>query len=128
METPKTLTELGIEWLAVKHDENKARDARIAIEEQIIAITGKRDEGSKTHDAGGCKITVTGKIARKMDWEAWESIKAKIPVNMHPVRYKPEVDEKGVKYLQANEPELYKLLPLEVKPAKPAIDVKVVEA
>lgn len=126
MDTPKTLTELGIEWLACKYDENKARDARIAIEEQIIAITGKRDEGSKTHDAGGCKITVTGKKTYKLDWTAWESIKAQIPVNMHPVKYKPEVDEKGVKYLQANEPELYKLLPLEVKPAKTAIDVKVV--
>ena len=40
----------------------KANAERIAIEDQIVSLTGKRDEGAKTVDATGFKITVTGKI------------------------------------------------------------------
>ena len=94
---------------------------RIAIEEQIVSLTGKRDEGAKTVDATGFKITVTGKISRKMDWKAWETVKAQIPPEMHPVKLKPELDEKGVKWLADNQPDIYKLLPITVAPAKTAV-------
>mgnify|MGYP000237460379 CR=1 FL=1 len=127
-ESPKTLEQLSAEWLAAKKAEAAASKQRTAIEEQIVALTGKRDEGAQTIEAEGFKVTVTGKISRKMDWDKWEAIKAKIAPNLHPVKYKPELDEKGVKYLQANEPEIYALLPIEVKPAKTAIEVKAVEA
>jgi len=122
-----TLEELSAKWLAAKKAENVANKERLAIEDQIVELTGKRDEGSKTIDATGFKVTVTGKISRKMDWEKWEAVKAQIHPNLHPVKYKPELDEKGVKYLQANEPAIYALLPIEVKPAKTAIEVKAVE-
>ena len=123
-----TLEQLSADWLKAKAEEASANKRRVAIEDQIVGITGKRDEGSKTVDATGFKITVTGKISRKMDWDKWEDVKAKIAPNLHPVKFKPELDEKGVKYLQANEPEIYALLPIEVKPAKTAIEVKAVEA
>lgn len=124
----KTLEQLSAEWLAAKKAEAAANKQRVAIEDQIVLLTGKRDEGSQTVDATGFKITVTGKVSRKMDWDKWETIKAQIAPNLHPVKFKPELDEKGVKYLQANEPEIYALLPIEVKPAKTAIEVKAVEA
>ena len=126
--TAKTLEELSAEWLKAKKAEAAAYKKRVAIEDQIVALTGKRDEGSQTVDATGFKITITGKVSRKMDWDKWEDVKAQIAPNLHPVKYKPELDEKGVKYLQANEPEIYALLPIEVKPAKTAIEVKAVEA
>ena len=126
--TTQTLEQLSADWLKAKAEEASANKRRVAIEDQIVGITGKRDEGSKTVDATGFKITVTGKISRKMDWDKWEDVKAKIAPNLHPVKFKPELDEKGVKYLQANEPEIYALLPIEVKPAKTAIEVKAVEA
>jgi hypothetical protein len=126
--TAQTLEQLSAEWLAAKRDEAAANKRRVAIEDQIVAIVGKKDEGSQTSEADGYKITTTGKISRKMDWAAWETVKAKISPNLWPVKMKPELDEKGVKYLQANEPEIYALLPIEVKPAKTAIEVKAVEA
>ena len=86
---------------------------------------GKKDEGAQTHDAGAFKVAVTGKVTRKMDWDKWDAVKSSIPANLHPVKMKPELDEKGVKYLQANEPEIYKQLPIEVKPAKTAVEVKI---
>lgn len=123
----KTLDQLSAAWLAAKKAEAAAAKERLAIEEQIVALTGKRDEGAQTHEAEGFKVTVTGKVSRKMDWDKWETVKAQIAPNLHPIKYKPELDEKGVKYLQANEPEIYALLPIEVKPAKTAIEVKRVE-
>ncbi len=125
--TASTLEQLSAAWLAAKKAENAASKERVAIEEQIVALTGKRDEGAQTHEAEGFKVTVTGKISRKMDWDKWEQVKAQIAPNLHPVKYKPELDEKGVKYLQANEPEIYALLPIEVKPAKTGIEVKAVD-
>ena len=115
------------EWLAAKKAEAAANEERLAIEQRIIFHTGKRDEGSQTHEVDGYKITVTGKVSRKMDWKKWEAVKAQIPPNLHPIKTKLELDEKGVKYLQANEPEVYALLPIEVTPAKTAIEVKAIE-
>jgi hypothetical protein len=78
-------------------------------------------------DSSKFESNITSKISRKMDWKAWEAIKAQIPPEMHPVKLKPELDEKGVKWLADNQPDIYKLLPIEVKPAKTAVEVKPVE-
>ena len=110
--------------LSAKAVEAQANAARVAIEEQIVAAVGKRDEGSQTQAFGEYKVTTTGKVSRKMDWAAWDAIKATIPADMHPVKDKPELDEKGVKWLQTHRADLYKLLPIEVKPAKTAVEVK----
>lgn len=121
------LKELCNKWLHAKANETKATKERIAIEDEIVALTGKKEEGAQTIDAGAFKVTVTGKVSRKMDWTAWETVKHSIPTNLHPVKLKPELDERGVKYLQANEPDIYKILPIEIKPAKTAVEVKAVE-
>lgn len=121
----KTLEQLGQEWVTLKSQEEKANKARLAIEEEIIAITGKRDEGSKTHEVEGFKVTVTGKLTRSMDWAKWELIKDSIPQQLHPVKMKAELDETGVRYLQLNEPEIYARLPVTVKPAKTGIKVEI---
>lgn len=123
-----TLEQLSAEWLSAKAEEARAAKRRLVIEEQIIALTGKRDEGSQTVDATGFKITVTGKVSRKMDWAKWDQIKTQIAPVLWPVKMKPVLDEKGVKWLQQNEVEIYAMLPLEVEPAKTAIEVKAVEA
>lgn len=122
----KSVQDLCNEWLQAKKEEAAANKRRVAIEDQIVEQTGKRDEGSQTHDLGAFKVTVTGKVTRKMDWKAWESVKEKIAPPLHPVKMEPKLDEKGVKWLHDHEPEIYALLPLEVKPAKTAVDVKAV--
>jgi hypothetical protein len=116
--------ELAEALLRAKAIERKANADRITAEEALIAALGKRDEGAQTHNVDGYKVTITGKVSRKMDWKAWESVQEQIPPSLRPVKMKPELDEKGVKYLQANEPEIYKLLPLTVTPAKTAVEVE----
>lgn len=113
-------------WLTAKAEEAAANKRRIDIENQIVALTGKRDEGAQTHDIDGYKIAVTGKVTRKMDWDKWLEVRGQIHENLWPVKMKPELDEKGVKWLQNNEPDIYALLPIEVKPAKTAVEVKAV--
>lgn len=118
------LNELAREWLEAKAAEDSASKLRVAIEDQIVALTGKRDEGSQTHDLGPFKLTVKGVLYRKMDWDKWETVSRQIPVEYHPVKLKPELDEKGIKWLQEQRPELYALLPIEVRPGKTGVSIK----
>lgn len=115
--------ELAQQWLDAKRREREANADRIKIEEQIVSALGKRDEGAQSHKIDGFKITVTGKVTRKMDWDKWELVKDQIPEQLRPVKLKPELDDKGVKYLQANEPEVYRLLPITVTPAKTGVEI-----
>ena len=119
----KTLEQLSEEWLAAKEKERQATDDRIAVEEAIIALTGKKDEGSQTIKADGFSIEVKGVINRKMDWKKWDDVCGQIPPALRPVKLKPELDITGVRYLQQNEPDIYALLPITVTPGKTGITV-----
>lgn len=122
-----TLTTLCEQWLMHKAAETRAAAARVAVENDIILVVGRREEGAQSTTVPGFKLTITGKLIRKMDWAKWETVKARIPEVLHPVKLKPELDATGVKWLAANRPELYTLLPIEVKPAKTAVEVERVE-
>lgn len=118
--------EIAEELFAAKQAEREANEKRVALEEELIAILGQKEEGAQTHQVGGYKITITGKLNRKIDWDMFDSaIAARIPESMHPVKIKRELDETGVKYLANNEPQLYKVLAsaLTIKPAKTAVTI-----
>lgn len=117
---------LSAAWLDAKAAEHSANEARVKIEEQLIAALGQKEEGAQTHKVGDFKIEIVGKVSRKLDFAAWDIIKDKFPAELRPIKVKEELDEKGVKYLQQNEPQLYAILPLEIKPAKTAVKVVVV--
>lgn len=120
------LNQLANAWKKAKLVEAGAIKARIDIENKIIAITGAKEEGSKTHPAGELKITVTGKINRSLDVVAWDAIAPKVPEQLRPVKYKPEIDIKGLRYLESNEPKIYKLVAQAIvaKPGKTAVEIK----
>lgn len=121
----EALKDMAVAWMAAKKNEQNATALRVAIEERIISLTGKRDEGAQTHTAEEFKVTVTGKVTRTMDWTAWALVKSQVPVDLHPVKLRQELDERGVKYLQQNEPHIYSLLPITIKPAKTAVSIEV---
>ncbi len=124
-DTSQSLESLAELWQVAKAAEATARDERVSIEEQIIALTGMKEEGSQTHKAGNRKIKVVAKLTRKLLPEEWERIAKDIPEALHPVQYKPSLDLKGLRYLEANEPKTYALVcqAIETKPAKPAVEV-----
>lgn len=125
-QTSHTPTDLATDWLLAKRAEDAARDARIQVEADIIDALGCEEEGSKTHDLEGVKVTITGKINRTLDRAAWEGVAPSIPENMRPVEYKPSLDLKGLRYLQDNEPDLYRMVAeaITAKPGKPSVSVK----
>lgn len=122
----RTEIEIAEELFAAKHAEREANEKRVALEEELIAVLGQKEEGAQTHQVGDYKITITGKLNRKIDWDMFDSaIAARIPESLHPVKIKRELDETGVKYLANNEPQLYKVLAtaLTIKPAKTAVTI-----
>lgn len=122
----RTETEIAQDLFDARQVEREANERRVELEEELIALVGAREEGSKTHTIGDFKITITGKLNRKIDWEIFDdSIASHIPESLQPVKIKRELDETGVKYLANNEPQLYKLLSkaLTIKPAKTAVTI-----
>jgi hypothetical protein len=124
--TAPTLESLASQWRAAKAAEESARKERAALEWAIISQTGCHEEGSQTVDAGEWKIRVTGKLTRKLDSDAWERIVDAVPEALRPVSYEPKLDLKGLRYLQNNEPDIYRTVAqaIETKPAKPSVEVK----
>lgn len=120
------LANLAMRWREAKRAEALARDDRIRIEQEIIAITGCKAEGSKTHQAGEWKVTVTGKLNRTLDRAAWESIASDVPEHLRPVEYKPSLDLKGLRYLESHHPDIYRRVAeaIVTKPGKPAVEIK----
>ena len=115
-------------WLDAKRAEAKANAERLKIEAQMCDALEVPDEGSKTHKIEGYKITVTQPVARKLDEDAWEKVKDRIPQDMWPVKIKVEADATGCKYLAGNEPAMWRKIAsaFEVKPGK--VGFKVEEA
>ena len=118
-------------YLAAKQAEEQARDARIAAEEVLVALLPDAvpEEGSKTVDADGYKVTLTQRVTRKLDEKAYALIEDAIPAGVNPVSRVEtfKVDDAGCRWLKANEPGLWTVLSkaLSEKPQK--IGVKVME-
>jgi hypothetical protein len=119
----RTELEIAADLFAAKQAEKEAEAKRIALEEELVAVLGKRDEGSKTHAVGNFKVTITGRVTRKIDWDMFDEVSSKIPESLWPV--KRTLDVTGVKYLANNEPTLYKVLApaLTVEPAKTTVSI-----
>ena len=118
-------------YLAAKEAEDRANEARLKAEAELVAlIDDKPEEGSRTIDADGYKIVLTQRVSRKLDEKAFALIADAIPHGVCPVArvesYK--VDDAGCRWLKANEPGLWTVLSkaLTEKPQK--LGVKVMEA
>lgn len=102
------LDSLAVAWAEAKAAEKEAVENRVAIEQHIIRVTGQKDEGSKTHTSeAGHKVTITARINRRLDAKKWAEIEPDVPEALRPVKYRPALDLKGIRYLKANEPEIY---------------------
>jgi hypothetical protein len=122
----RTELEIAEDLFNAKLEESFAESKRVALEQELIDLVGAKEEGAQTHTIGDFKVTITGRLNRKIDWDVFDkSIASKIPESLHPVKVKRELDETGVKYLANNEPQLYKILAkaLTVKPAKTSVTI-----
>ena len=125
-----TLHDLAAEYAAAKEAEAQWATRRRELAAAIHAATGHTAEGQKTYyDADGWKIVVKAPLIRSMDWKAWEQVKDQIHPDLHPIKIKKELDEKGVKWLMANEPDLYAVVAqaITTKPGTVQVTVTPVE-
>jgi hypothetical protein len=97
-------------WLKAKKAETKAKDDRVAIEDEIIEVYGIDFEGqSKTfkEDDLDFSVNIKKNVSHQFDQDAWASVRADIPVDLRPEKIKFEVDVKGFEYLKENNSEIY---------------------
>ena len=126
---PADLAELAADYAAAKDAENQWATRRRVLAGIIQSITDHDSESQKTYAADGWKITVKAPLILTMDWNQWEQTKTSIPESLWPVEMKAVLDEKGVKWLHNNEPELYRILAecLTVKPGAVQVTVQPTE-
>jgi hypothetical protein len=122
----ETVEQMLEQWIAVKRREDEANAERVAIEQRISQVLHVPQEGAQTHQVGGYKVTLTGKLTYKVaDVQQLISLAARLPEGMRPIKSEPKADEAGLKYLRNKEPALWALIAeaVEVKPAKVAVKV-----
>jgi hypothetical protein len=117
----ETVGELCTRLMWVKAQEAQARADRIKVEEQIAAIVGHKDEGTVTTVTDGYKISVTTKLNRKLDIEAYENLE--VPDFARFVTYKPEIDLKRLRAVEMIDPALVARC-VTTSPAKKTIKVE----
>lgn len=120
------LAALAAAWVQAKAEETQANAKRVAIEEEIIAITGAKDEGRETHRAQAYKIIVIGKQTYKADIAEIEALSRNFPDNFKVTKTSITLDEPKIRKLREFRPDLYKKISpaLTVKPAKVGIQIE----
>lgn len=124
------LAEAVQDFINAKRAEDQARALRLKAEERILALRPAREEGAEMFEAGGFKVTLTGKLAYKCDEPkalAEACAGAGWPSNLIPVKTEIKLDEMGAKWLRANDPTAWASIArfVTVAPAKTAVSVKV---
>ena len=123
----RDLVNLAREYYEAKIAEGFAIAHRRDLAAQIQAMTGHCSEEQSTYDAGQhFKVVVKAPLIRSMDWKQWDVVKEQIDPELWPVETKKVLDEKGVKWLETNKPEIYCILSecLTVKPGAVQVTIK----
>lgn len=125
---PDQLDQLAYQLTQAATEEKAARERRIALEEQIDAIMGHKEEGAFHLETDYYKLTTTGRITRTIDEKVLSAIRDEIPDAIFDrlFKWKPSLVLKEMHYIQRNEPDLYEALSqaITAKPAKTAVKIE----
>lgn len=120
------IDELAIKWSIAKQKENAARDERVAIEDDIIALHPAREEGSETFATpNGVKISLTGKLTYKADVHKLIALTANWPSEAQPFKTEIKADESKLRVIREHLPDQWRQLAeaVTVTPAKTGVKV-----
>ena len=102
------LDRLAERWIQEKTLEEGARKRRIELENEMLPLCGTKHDGQATTTTKhGKKITVNTKMNRKLDGKKLLEIRKDIPAALLPVRVTHALDNKLLKYLANNEPDVF---------------------
>ena len=129
---PSPIDTAAAALLAAKEAERAATEARIDAEQALIALAGDlKAEGASTLLSDAFKVTITTKITRSVDQAKLAEVASQVPAEFGKrlIRWKPDLVLTELRYIEANEPQLYAIVAqaITAKPAKPAVEVKAVE-
>lgn len=126
-----SLDQLLIDLNQAKEVERKARENRIAVEEQIIGMVGAKEEGSKTVTAIHYKVRLVGKLSRRVDWPQYDEVvtRASLPASLLPVKLSRVLDVKKLETLEKDYPALHREIEqcITVAPQKIQVSIEQIE-
>jgi len=114
------LIELRMQLALAQDAEHYARDRRLAVEAEILALMPVKHEGTVTDKEVG--LSVSYKVTRKLDYEVYKSIADGLPVGLQCVDMKPTLNLKSFRALELVDPALAASFVTE-SPAKPSISI-----
>jgi len=112
--------------LRLKEDENSIAKGRVAAEEELAALIATKDEGTDTAKTGMFKVSVTSKLNRTLDYEAYQAIESGLPEGVRCVDLKPSLNLKKLRALEMVDPALPATF-ITTKPAKPSVKIEVID-
>ena len=122
------IDQLAFDLEAAKTHELHAKEARLVIEEKIVALTEKKEEGTVSKKGDYYKLSVTFGIDRKVDPEIARSLANEMDAEQFGriFLWKPEVSVTELKHLRDNKPEVFGLVSKAItsKPSKPSVKVE----
>lgn len=113
-------------WQIAKTDEEVARDKRVEIENQMLALHPAREEGSETVATPlGIKVKLTGKLTYKADIEKLAVLTHGWPEALRPIKTEVKADESKLKLIRSESPDLWRQIApaIETKAAKTAVSI-----
>jgi primosomal replication protein N len=116
--------------IAAKAAEAEATKNRVAIEQEIIAILGAKEEGAETHDlSNGVKVVIAGKLTYSVapdDMPAFIAKCEKLDAAIAPVKTVTMIDETKAKKIRATDPKAWRCIGgmITTKAAKTAVSIK----
>ena len=122
----KTLQMYAKGILELKEQEEVAKRQRQILEAQMAAMVATKDEGTDKACAGRYRITVTSKLNRALDYDAYQAVEAQIPEGLRCVRMKPEIDLAKLRAMDLARPGFSAQF-VTTKPAKPAVKIEELE-
>jgi len=126
MTTTTEVAKIADRWLSAKRAEKDANDKRLEIEKEIVELLGCPKEGTEKTIAENFCVRVKGVMNPTLDEEALAEVLPLLPDDQTAVYVKHKTSTPGLKKLEAEQPEAYKILcrAMTLKPGKPSINVE----
>ena len=102
--------------------EKAAKHERLIAEAELLAaINPTKLEGTETVATDGYKVSVSSKLTRSLDYEAYQALE--LPDNLSFVDLKPSINLKNLRVIERVDPTLVARC-VTVKPSKPSIKLQ----
>lgn len=122
------LQQLAADYFAAKQAETAAIATRRELGDKLAKIMKDREEGTRTESLGGMKISVTYKLARKVDTKALQAAWERMPSNVQAAfKWDADINIKHFRALEEAAPEDFRKAAefVTTKEAAPTITVEI---